>query len=105
MRVKMEPCQDFTFRFWVHKLQWQLHRDITAETRSHAVKKTRSNQNLETDWTLCLNPTHLAVSPPKRLSKKMENIFFIEVREAFSGNKTSLQTHPPPATIRLILIL
>lgn len=34
----MEPCQGFTFRFWVHELQGKLHRDVTAETKSHAVR-------------------------------------------------------------------
>lgn len=82
----MEPCQDFTFRFWMHELQGQLHRDITAETRSHVV---RTCQLLTADWTLCLNPTHLAVRPPRRLRKKWTMCVLLKWERIYSGGRTS----------------
>lgn len=76
----MEPCRDFTFRFWVHEHQGQLDRDVTAETRSHMVSTPTANRPCELR-NFMWNPTHLAVRPPRRLRK--EWIGFIKVRETF----------------------
>lgn len=101
----MEPCQYFTFRFWVHEIQWQLHCDITAETRSHGVRRPAAIRS----WKLMdfmFEPHSPCCQAPQKAVEKMDNICIIEVREAFWWQQDNLlDTHPPPATIRLILIL
>lgn len=105
MKIEMELCQDFTFRFWVHELQGQLHSDITAETRSHRVRTPAAIRS----WKLMdfmFDPHSPCCQAPQKAVESMDNIFFIVVREAFQWQQENLlDTHPPPATIRLILIL